>query len=152
MAAPQAGGQLGHVRVGHRRVAEDRSSRASCRTGIEVQVLDHGLHREYEKQTGKKADWFTDAWRRVSRRHVEDEAVPARLAQRRAELPAKELSKGVGEWNHYYVRGDQRRSAAVGERRRSFRRHELRAEAAILCLESEGSPLEFKDLRIRELP
>jgi hypothetical protein len=27
--------------------------------GIEVQVLDHGYATQYEKQTGKKPDWFT---------------------------------------------------------------------------------------------
>ena len=27
--------------------------------GIEVQVLDHGYAEQYEKRTGKKADWFT---------------------------------------------------------------------------------------------
>ena len=29
------------------------------RGGVEVQVLDHGYAEQYEKQTGKKADWFT---------------------------------------------------------------------------------------------
>ena len=29
------------------------------RGGIEVQVLDHGYAEQYEKQTGKKGDWFT---------------------------------------------------------------------------------------------
>ena len=28
-------------------------------TGIEVQILDHGYTEQYEKQSGKKADWFT---------------------------------------------------------------------------------------------
>src|SRR5216117_982803 len=27
--------------------------------GIEVQVLDHGYAEQYERQTGKKSDWFT---------------------------------------------------------------------------------------------
>ena len=29
------------------------------RGGIEVQILDHGYKDQYEKQSGKKADWFT---------------------------------------------------------------------------------------------
>jgi hypothetical protein len=29
------------------------------RGGIEVQVLDHGYAEQYEKSSGKKADWFT---------------------------------------------------------------------------------------------
>ena len=32
---------------------------AYMRGGIEVQILDHGFTEQYEKKTGKKADWFT---------------------------------------------------------------------------------------------
>src|SRR5579872_5716156 len=35
------------------------NNRARLPSGIEVQVLDHGYLTNYEKQTGKKADWFT---------------------------------------------------------------------------------------------
>ena len=27
--------------------------------GIEIQALDHGFRQQFEKQTGKKGDWFT---------------------------------------------------------------------------------------------
>jgi len=67
-------------------------------------------------------------------------------------FPRKNLSKGVGEWNHYYVR------AINGEIRLWVNGEEVsggthvRPATGYLCLESEGAPVEFKELRIRELP
>ena len=67
-------------------------------------------------------------------------------------FPTKELSKGVGEWNHYYVR------AINGEVRLWVNGEEVSGgtqcdpKTGYLCLESEGSPITFRDLRLRELP
>jgi 3-keto-disaccharide hydrolase len=67
-------------------------------------------------------------------------------------FPSKELSKGVGEWNHYYIR------AINGEIRLWVNGEEVSGgtgcdpRMGYLCLESEGSPVEFRGLRIRELP
>jgi hypothetical protein len=67
-------------------------------------------------------------------------------------FPRRELSKGVGEWNHYYVR------AINGEVRLWINGEEVSGgnncepRTGYLCLESEGSPIEFKNIRIRELP
>ena len=67
-------------------------------------------------------------------------------------FPRKHLSKGVGQWNHYYVR------AINGEIRLWVNGQEVSggtgAEPAFgyLYLESEGAPVEFRNLRIRELP
>ncbi len=67
-------------------------------------------------------------------------------------FPRKNLSKGVGEWNHYYVR------CINGEVRLWVNGEEVSGGAdceprtGYLCLESEGAPIEFKNLRIRELP
>ena len=63
----------------------------------------------------------------------------------------QELS-GVGQWNHYYVR------AINGEVRLWVNGEEVsggtnsKPGTGYLCLESEGAPIEFKGLRIRELP
>ena len=67
-------------------------------------------------------------------------------------FPRKELSRGVGEWNHYYVR------AINGELRLWVNGEEVsggsgaQPRTGYLCLESEGSPVEFKNIRVRELP
>lgn len=120
--------------------------------GIEVQVLDHGYAAQYEKETGKKPDWFTtngDVFP-VGKSRMKPFPPVAPAGQR--SFPRKNLSKGVGEWNHYYVR------AINGEVRLWVNGEEVSGGSncepptGFLCLESEGSPVEFKNLRIRELP
>ncbi|WP_343123375.1 DUF1080 domain-containing protein [Verrucomicrobium sp. BvORR106] len=88
----------------------------------------------------------------VPGRRGEDDAVcPGRTGWKRS-FPRKNLSKGVNEWNHYYVR------AINGEVRLWVNGEEVSGGTKIqpatgyLCLESEGSPVEFRNLRIRELP
>ena len=67
-------------------------------------------------------------------------------------FPSKHLSKGVGRMEPLLCSVHQRRGSAVGQRRGSLRRDRLRASSGYLCLESEGAPVEFRQLRIRELP
>jgi hypothetical protein len=120
--------------------------------GIEVQVLDHGYKEQYEKQTNKKADWFTtngDVFR-VGKARLSP--FPPISPDGSRSFPRKELSKGINEWNHYYVR------AINGEIRLWVNGEEVSGGAdaeprvGFLCLESEGSPVEFRHVRIRELP
>lgn len=120
--------------------------------GIEVQVLDHGYTEQFEKATGKKADWFTtngDVFP-VGKSKMKPFAPVSPDGSR--SFPRKNLSKGVGQWNHYYVR------AINGEVRLWVNGEEVSGgtecdpRTGYLCLESEGSPVEFKGLRIRELP
>jgi hypothetical protein len=120
--------------------------------GIEVQILDHGYAEDYEKQTGKPSDWFTtngDVFP-VGESKMRPFAPVAPNGQR--SFPSKNLSKGVDEWNHYYIR------AINGEVRLWVNGEEVSGgsdcepASGFLCLESEGSPVEFKNLRIRELP
>ncbi len=122
------------------------------RGGIEVQVLDHGYTEQYEKQSGKKADWFTthgDVFP-VGTSKLTPFAPTSPDGSR--SFPSKRLSKGVGEWNHYYVR------AINGEIRLWVNGEEVSGGSGsdpregFLCLESEGAPVEFRELRIRELP
>ena len=93
-----------------------------------------------------------DQRRRLFRRDVEHQAVSALVARWPPQFPAKNLSKGVGEWNHYYIRGIN------GEVRLWVNGEEVSGGSAChpaegyLCLESEGSPIDFKNLRLRELP
>jgi len=120
--------------------------------GIEVQVLDHGYVQQYEKQSGKKADWFTtngDVFPCGST--TMDPFSPTSPNGTRS-FPRKNLSKGVGEWNHYYVRciNGEIRLWVNGEEVSGGRN--VRPAVGYLCLESEGVPVDFKELRIRELP
>src|SRR5262245_29519970 len=121
--------------------------------GIEVQILDHAFRDNYVKKTGKTKDLFFT---------TNGDVFPTGAAKLKPfeptspngqrSFPRKELSKGAGEWNHYYVR------AINGEVRLWVNGEEVSGgkdatpSSGYLCLESEGSPIEFRNLRISELP
>ncbi len=120
--------------------------------GIEVQVLDLGYAEHYKKRHKKPADWFTSHGDVFSTGGARIDPFPPVGPKGRRSFPTKNLSKGIGEWNHYYVR------AINGEVRLWVNGAEVsggtnsKPATGYLCLESEGSPIEFKGLRIRELP
>ena len=118
--------------------------------GIEVQVLDHGYAEQYEKQNGKKSDWFTThgdvfpihgASMKPFGRHNGDRS-----------FPSEDRSKRSPEWNHYRVvcnNGVLRLSVngkeVSGGENCNYRK-------GYLALESEGAPVEYRNIRIKELP
>lgn len=119
-------------------------------SGIEIQVLDHAF-TEKMKKAGKKTDWFG----------TNGDVFPVRVKMTPFEptspngersFPRKHLSKGHGQWNHYYIR------AINGEVRLWVNGEEVAGGTdcdpaeGFICLESEGSPIHFRNLRIRELP
>ena len=125
------------------------NNRVKLPSGIEVQVLDHGYSTNYERQTGKKADWFTTNGDVFSVGTSSIKPFPPSSPDGRRSFPRKNLSKGVGEWNHYYIRGIN------GEVRLWVNGEEVSGGSAChpgggyVCLESEGSPIDFKNLRLR---
>jgi hypothetical protein len=118
--------------------------------GIEVQILDHG-YTEKMKAAGKKTDWFGTNGD-VFPVGVKMTPFPPLSPDGRRSFPRKHLAKGHGEWNHYYIR------AINGEVRLWVNGEEVSGGTGCepaqgyLCLESEGSPILFRKLRIRELP
>jgi hypothetical protein len=119
--------------------------------GIEIQMLDHGYKERYEKN-GKKADWFSTNGDVFAVGKSKMKPFPPVSPNGRRSFPRKELSKGFGNWNHYYVR------AVDGEVRLSVNGEEVSGgnecdpSEGYLCLEHEGSPIKFRNIRIRELP
>jgi hypothetical protein len=120
--------------------------------GIEVQVLDHGYTEQYEKSSGKKADWFTTNGDVFPVGTSKMHPFPPVSPNGQRSFPRLNLSKGFGEWNHYYIR------AINGEVRLWVNGQEVsggnqcQPATGYLCLESEGAPIEFRNLRLRELP
>ena len=119
--------------------------------GIEVQVLDHGYTAKYEKSTGKKADWFTtdgDVFPVGSSRMKPFQPTAPRGSR---SFPRERHSRGTPEWNHYFIR------ALEGEVRLWVNGHEVSGgsdcnpSSGYLCLESEGAPVEFRRMKIREI-
>jgi len=112
--------------------------------GIEVQVLDHGFNVPGKNQ------WYTThgdvfpihgASMKPFGRHNGDRS-----------FPSEERSKGFPEWNHYrivctngvlrlHVNGKE---VSGGE--------DCNYRKGYLALESEGAPVEFRNIRIKELP
>lgn len=122
------------------------------KAGIEIQALDHGYAEKYLKSSGKVADWFStngDVFA-VGKSTMKPFAPTSPNGSR--SFPKEKRSLGTPQWNHYYVR------AINGEVRLWVNGGEVSGgnncdpAEGYLCLESEGSPVEFKSIRIRELP
>ena len=118
--------------------------------GIEVQIVDHG-YTERAKAGGHATDWFTTHGD-VFAVGVKMTPFPPLSPNGSRSFPRENHAKGHGEWNHYYIR------AINGEVRLWVNGHEVSGgngcdpAEGYLCLESEGSPIQFRRLRIRELP
>lgn len=121
------------------------------RGGIEVQILDHGFTKWYEKSTGKKGDWFTTNGDVFVLGTATMKPFPPMSKNGDRSFPRKQLSRGFGEWNYYYIR------CINGEVRLWVNGEEVSGgtdcnpRRGYLCLESEGSPIDFRNLRIRTL-
>ena len=117
---------------------------------IEVKILDHG-YTEKIRKTGKPVDWFGTNGD-VFAVGVEMKPFPPLSPNGSRSFPRKHLAKGHGQWNHYYIR------AINGEVRLWVNGEEVSGgngcdpAKGFLCLESEGSPIRFRKLRLRELP
>lgn len=112
--------------------------------GIEVQVLDHGFN------IPGKNEWYT----------THGDVFPIHGATMKPfgrhngmrSFPSGEFSKGSPEWNHYRI------VASNGVIRLSVNGHEVSGgegcqyRKGYLALESEGAPVEFRNLRLQELP
>jgi len=121
--------------------------------GIEVQVLDHGYAEQWRKgHGGKDPDWFTTNGDVFPVGSSDMKPFAPVAPDKKRSFPRKNLSKGLNEWNHYYIR------AINGEVRLWVNGEEVsggsdcKPATGFLCLESEGAPVEFKGLRLRELP
>jgi hypothetical protein len=120
--------------------------------GIEVQVLDHGYTELYEKSSGKKATWFTTHGDIFPVGKSKLKPFPPLSPDGSRSFPKGNFSNPSPNWNFYYVR------AVNGEVRLWVNGHEVSGgnqadpPEGYLCLESEGAPVEFKHIRVRELP
>jgi hypothetical protein len=120
--------------------------------GIEVQVLDPAFKEDYEKKSGKPSNWFTCHGDVFPVKKAKMTPFPPLSPDGVRSFPSAETTKPQGEWNHYYVR------AINGEIRLWVNGTEVsggkdcQPASGFLCLESEGTPIRFRNLRIRELP
>jgi hypothetical protein len=120
--------------------------------GIECQVLDNAFKTNYERDSGKKADWFTTHGDVFAVGQAKMKPFPPLSPNGSRSFPTKELSKDAGQWNHYYIRAinGEVRLWVNGEEVSGG--NECQPATGYICLESEGSPIDFRGLSIRELP
>jgi hypothetical protein len=121
--------------------------------GIEIQMLDHGYRQWFrERNAGKRDDWFTTNGDVFPVGNSTLETFEPRSPDGSRSFPRKALSRGAGEWNHYYVRGinGEIRLWVNGEEVSGGRGAD--PSSGFVCLEAEGSPVEFRNIRVRRLP
>ena len=136
------------------------------RSGIEVQVLDLGYEENWEKgHDGKPSGWFTS----------HGDVFPVGASSMTAFTPQIDYARGEesyrvgnpnssrsfptarrvrphGEWNHYYVRAINGEVRLWVNGREVNGGRDCQPASGYLALESEGSKIEFRNLRIRRLP
>jgi hypothetical protein len=112
--------------------------------GIEVQVLDHGYNASGKNQ------WYTTHGDVFPIHGARMQPFGRHNGER--SFPAEERSKPSPEWNHYRIVGTN------GTIRLSVNGKEVSGgencnyRKGYLALESEGAPVEFRNIRIHELP
>jgi hypothetical protein len=136
------------------------------RSGIEVQVLDLGYETNWKKSKGAHSDWFTShgdvfpvgastmSAFTPTIEYTSDDGAAYRVGSPDSprSFPTQRRTLGVGQWNHYYIR------AINGEARLWVNGEEVNGgtrcspSSGFLALEAEGARVEFRNLRIRELP
>jgi hypothetical protein len=122
------------------------------KAGIEIQALDHGYTKKYESSSGKAANWFTtngDVFA-VGKSTMKPFAPTSPNGSR--SFPKEDRGRGSPEWNHYYVRAINGEVRLWVNGREVSGGNQCNPSEGYICLESEGSPVEFKNIRIRELP
>ena len=126
--------------------------RGSLPSGIEVQVLDNYFKDQYEKTSKKKATWFTTHGDVFPVGKSKMKPFKPTSPDGSRSFPRKNLSKDAGQWNHYYVRAinGEIRLWVNGEEVSGG--NEIQPRKGFLCLESEGAPVQFRNIRLREVP
>ena len=122
------------------------------RGGIEVQMLDHDFTRQYEARTGKPGDWFSTDGDVFPVGTSTMTPFPPTSPNGARSFPSEDRTRGAGAWNHYYVRGVNGEVRLWVNGREVSGGTDCAPAAGYLCLESEGAPIEFRDLRLRVLP
>lgn len=118
--------------------------------GIEVQILDQGYAEDFEKKNGKKADWFTTHGD-VFAIHGATMTYVGKTNGKRS-FPTEDRSKPSPEWNHYRIVANNGSLRLHVNGKEVSGGDDTNYRKGYLALESEGAPVEFRNLRIKELP
>ncbi len=150
----ESGGNSGvFVWASQKSIDELAAGKGRLPHGIEVQVLDLGYEEKYlAGGKDRVADWFTSHGDVFPTGPAKMKPFPPVAPNGKRSFPSKDLTLGINKWNHYYIR------AINGEVRLWVNGEEVSGgsecdpSSGYLCLESEGAPVEFRNVHIRELP
>ncbi len=67
-------------------------------------------------------------------------------------LPSEARTKGAGQWNHYTITCKNGRISLAVNGKIVSGGYDCNPRKGFICLESEGTPVDFRNLRIKELP
>lgn len=115
--------------------------------GIEVQILDHGYMKHADP---KKPKWFTT--------HGDVFPIHGATMEPHGEhngmrsFPSEDRSKPSPEWNHYRIEANNGRITLAVNGKVVSGGDNCNYRKGYLALESEGAPVEFRNVRIKELP
>lgn len=115
--------------------------------GIEVQVLDNGYMK---KADPTKPRWFTTHGDVFPIHGATMEPHGDHNGQR--SFPSEERSKPSPEWNHYRITGNNGTLTLAVNGKVVSGGDKCVWRKGYLALESEGAPVEFRNVRIKELP
>lgn len=129
-----------------------KSGKPGLPSGIEIQMLDLGYEEKYKAgNPNRDSSWFTSHGDVFPVRQTMD-VFPPKSPNGQRSFPSEDRVKPHNNWNHYYVR------AINGEVRLWVNGKEVSGgnncstTTGYLCLEAEGQPIEFRNIRVRELP
>ena len=114
--------------------------------GMEVQILDNGFNAK------GKNEWYTTHGDVFPVQGAKMTPTGRISSTGQRSFPTEERSKSSPEWNHYRVEGNNGvlklsvngKEVSVGK--------DCSPRKGYLCLESEGSECQFRNIRIHELP
>ncbi|MES2595753.1 MAG: DUF1080 domain-containing protein [Verrucomicrobiota bacterium] len=115
--------------------------------GIEVQVLDHGYMKNAKPD---KPRWFTTHGDVFPIHGATMEPHGEHNGQR--SFPSEERSKPSPEWNHYRIEANNGKLTLAVNGKVVSGGDNCNYRKGYLALESEGAPVEFRNVRIQELP
>ncbi|MEM9415305.1 MAG: DUF1080 domain-containing protein [Planctomycetota bacterium] len=121
-------------------------------SGIEVQMLDVGYAEVYRGDNpDRDTSWFTSHGDVFPVRQQLDVFSPTSPNGRRS-FPTEDRVKPHDHWNHYYVRGINGEVRLWVNGKEVSGGNNASTTTGYLCLESEGAPIDFRNIRLRELP
>ncbi|MBI1851027.1 MAG: DUF1080 domain-containing protein [Planctomycetes bacterium] len=106
---------------------------------------------EVQVMIGSEGDWFTSDGDVFPIQGATMKPENGRKDGQRA-FPTEKRMKGKGEWNHYVVTCVDGNVTLEVNGKAVTHGHEAKPRKGYICLESEGSPIHFRNLRVKELP